>query len=248
MKKIKISELPDAVGIEGLYTIGTDKENRSVKVSLELLKNEAKGITDAPKDDKKYVRKNGSWTEETQIDTSGFAKKSEIPSIDGLLKETTAKELYQPKGDYITEETDPTVPSWAKSPNKPKYTAEEVGAIPKSTEILSPTDADRKYATIEKLATKADKISQENTSETTSELQPNKYYIFGEVPTLTITLVAGEKNVLAEYMFEFTSGTAPTTLSLPDGVKWIGDSTIEAGMTYQVSIVNNIAVMGGTES
>lgn len=31
----------------------------------------------------------------------------------------------------ITEETDPTVPAWAKQPEKPKYTAEEVGAQPK---------------------------------------------------------------------------------------------------------------------
>lgn len=33
-------------------------------------------------------------------------------------------------GGGITEETDPTVPAWAKQPEKPTYTAEEVGAIP----------------------------------------------------------------------------------------------------------------------
>jgi len=33
---------------------------------------------------------------------------------------------------YITQETDPTVPSWAKQPSKPTYTASEVGAIPSS--------------------------------------------------------------------------------------------------------------------
>jgi hypothetical protein len=46
-------------------------------------------------------------------------------------------------------------------------------------------------------------------------------------------------------MFEFTSGTTPTTLNLPESVKWMGDNTIEASKTYQVSIVNNIAVLGG---
>lgn len=35
----------------------------------------------------------------------------------------------------ITEEADPTVPAWAKSPEKPSYTAEEVGALPASTVI-----------------------------------------------------------------------------------------------------------------
>lgn len=34
----------------------------------------------------------------------------------------------QPLGNYLTEETDPTVPNWAKEPNKPTYTATEVGA------------------------------------------------------------------------------------------------------------------------
>lgn len=33
------------------------------------------------------------------------------------------------------EETDPTVPQWAKEPTKPSYTAEEVGALPNDTKI-----------------------------------------------------------------------------------------------------------------
>ena len=36
-------------------------------------------------------------------------------------------------------ETDPTVPAWAKEPNKPTYTAEEVGALPSSTTIPTKT-------------------------------------------------------------------------------------------------------------
>ncbi len=36
-------------------------------------------------------------------------------------------------------ETDPTVPEWAKQPEKPTYTAAEVGALPDTTEV--PTDA-----------------------------------------------------------------------------------------------------------
>lgn len=36
----------------------------------------------------------------------------------------------QEKGDYLTVESDPTVPEWAKQPMKPAYTAQEVGADP----------------------------------------------------------------------------------------------------------------------
>lgn len=100
-------------------------------------------------------------------------------------------------------------------------------------------------ATKTELSSKANKVSVENVSENTKELQPNKYYIFGEMETLTLTLATGEENKLSEYMFEFTSGTTPTTLTLPESVKWMGNNTIEASKTYQVSIVNNIAVLGG---
>ena len=36
---------------------------------------------------------------------------------------------------YLTEESDPTVPSWAKQPKKPTYTASEVGALSADTHI-----------------------------------------------------------------------------------------------------------------
>lgn len=39
----------------------------------------------------------------------------------------------QPVGNYLTGESDPTVPSWAKQPTKPSYTAEEVGALDADT-------------------------------------------------------------------------------------------------------------------
>ena len=39
-----------------------------------------------------------------------------------------ADATYQPKGDYLTAEADPTVPAWAKADAKPAYTADEVGA------------------------------------------------------------------------------------------------------------------------
>lgn len=36
---------------------------------------------------------------------------------------------------YLTQETDPTVPAWAKASEKPTYTASEVGALPDDTAI-----------------------------------------------------------------------------------------------------------------
>lgn len=47
----------------------------------------------------------------------------------------------QARADRLFLEKDPTVPAWAKEPEKPKYTAEEVGAQPKGDYITTPGDA-----------------------------------------------------------------------------------------------------------
>ena len=48
--------------------------------------------------------------------------------LSAYLTELEAQGLYQPIGNYLTAETDPTVPAWAKAATKPTYTAAEVGA------------------------------------------------------------------------------------------------------------------------
>ena len=42
---------------------------------------------------------------------------------------------YMFENPIVAEETDPTVPEWAKQPTKPSYTAAEVGALPADTII-----------------------------------------------------------------------------------------------------------------
>lgn len=50
MKKIKISELPPFRSLKGLWTIGTDADNRSCKVSLEFIEEETtKAVNNAEK-------------------------------------------------------------------------------------------------------------------------------------------------------------------------------------------------------
>ncbi len=84
-------------------------------------------------------------TEQT-VTNWGFAKKSDTyakPSS-GIPKSdlATAVQTSLGKADTALQdftETDPTVPSWAKQPAKPSYTASEVGALPSDTRIPSKT-------------------------------------------------------------------------------------------------------------
>lgn len=62
---------------------------------------------------------------------SGFITANDIPAIPSKTSD------LQNDSGFITgyTETDPTVPAWAKAPNKPTYTAAEVGALPDTTVI-----------------------------------------------------------------------------------------------------------------
>lgn len=63
----------------------------------------------------------GSQTNQWYVLKTELAQRSDIP--------TSVSDLYNDEG-FITTETDPTVPAWAKESSKPTYTASEVGAVP----------------------------------------------------------------------------------------------------------------------
>lgn len=88
-------------------------------------------------------------------------------------------------------------------------------------------------------------VINHGTGDTTFALTPNKFHVWGEVASLTLTFATGEVGYIQEYIFQFTSGSTATTLNLPSSVKWITSNTVEANKTYQVSILNSLAVMGG---
>ena len=71
----------------------------------------------------------GGTTDHSKLINRDKADQHPMSAITGLVDALGGK---QPVGSYITEESDPTVPEWAKQPQKPAYTAQEVGAIPSS--------------------------------------------------------------------------------------------------------------------
>lgn len=81
------------------------------------------------------------------------------------------------------------------------------------------------------------------TADTTFTLTPNTFHVWDEVASLTLDFGSETSGVANEFLFQFTSGSTATSLTLPDDIKWANDSApiIEANMIYQVSILKGLA-------
>lgn len=102
---------------------------------------------------------------DTKQPKGSYATKEEIP--------TKTSDLINDSG-YLTSytETDPTVPAWAKQPNKPSYTASEVGAVPSSRTVNG-------KALSENITLSASDVG----AATSSHSHDDKYYTETEIDT-----------------------------------------------------------------
>lgn len=168
----------------------------------------------------------------------------------------TLKELADALGNDANFSTTITTKLGEKV-DKTTYESDKAGFATK-TELSNKLDTSTYNSDKDGFATKTELNNKKNitivqnaadtSSSVSFNLDPNTLKKMGEVGTITVlgfTTTGLQSNELAEYAFEFKSGDTPTVLTVPESVKWIGDHTIEANKTYQVSIVNNLAVMGG---
>ena len=79
------------------------------------------------------------------------------------------------------------------------------------------------------------------TSDTTFTLTPNTFHVWDEVASLTLTFGDEIAGVANEFVFQFTSGSEPTTLTMSDDIKWTEELVIEANRIYQISILKGLA-------
>ena len=76
----------------------------------------------------------------------------------------------------------------------------------------------------------------------TQELQPNTFYKFGSVTSLTVTLAAGVTGMVSIYAFSFIAGQANPTITLPQGVVCNQTLSLAQGDKCEFSIMDNLAV------
>lgn len=94
------------------------------------LKSDIPTVVEAP------VKSVNGKTGEVQLsasDIGALADSTEIITNEDVIEEI---ERYMREHPAIVEESDPTVPEWAKAKEKPTYTADEVGAQPKGDYAL----------------------------------------------------------------------------------------------------------------
>ena len=106
----------------------------------------------------------------------------------------------------LQEETDPTVPNWAKSPNKPSYTAQEVGALPANTPLFSGD-----YNDLENKPT---------IPSNTSDLENDSKFVSANSQTFT----DAEKEQARQNIGAAGTGDVPT---LPDNVSYFSNDSGE---------------------
>ena len=86
-------------------------------------------------------------------------------------------------------------------------------------------------------------------TEVKESILPNELNKWGKIKSLTINSFQGaQEGHVNEYMLEFIVSGDDFTLTLPEGVRWVEEPTWENGYTYQVSIINNLAVFAGWEA
>lgn len=90
---------------------------------------------------------------------------------------------------------------------------------------------------------KADKVTEITVSTAgavTQALDAGKIYHFtGALTDLTVTLNAPASGDLAQYHFDFLSGSTAPTLTMPNTVTMPDSFTVEAGKRYEIDVLNN---------
>lgn len=164
-----------------------------------------------------------------EVDLSGYVKDTDLASV---AKSGSYDDLKN-KPTIPNAVTESTVSGWGFTKNTGTY-IKPVNGIPASDLSQEVQDA----------LSNAGDIPVAEQTEATATIAPNVLNVWGEVSSLDITLGEAKEGVINEYMFQFTSGTTPTTLVLPVDIKWVSAPNIQANKTYQVSIINNLGVIG----
>jgi hypothetical protein len=159
--------------------------------------------------------------------------------------------------EIVVDETDPTVPAWAKQANPPAYSAEDVGALPAGTFIptkisqlandsnyQSEDKVDGKIATVvAKIPTKSSQLINDSNYQSESEVDSKVATAVARIPT-KISQLTNDKRYNTESEVNSKVATAvakiPTKVSqLNNDSKYLTEGEVVAKIPTKISQLSN---------
>ena len=149
---------------------------------------------------------------------------SEIELVDITITMQSADDTVIPP---VTVEKKTIVPSTLPNPNKLTFEGAVTAEYDGSGAVTINIPEESSTVRVEKTA-----------SDTTTEIEPNKLYVFPEMASLTYTLATPEDTGIAnEYHFVFRSGATATELVHPANVSVPDNFTVDKNKAYEISIL-----------
>lgn len=224
------------------------------KEKLSGVEEGANNYADAPADGRQYARRNGAWAVVAAA-SGGSVEAYDIGWLTGI----------QSGGTCTQEQYDGLKAAYDSGASMVEY---DINGIPfrSPARWCSFADGGRhvvvldvydytsvtEYAVYENLRVyrmetelaPARTVKKVDLPQGTINIAGNEFVIIRNHTEMNIYLHDTE-NDCQEFSFQFVCGDVPAVLNISPEVKWMNEPVIEANKTYQVSIVNRIAVIGG---
>lgn len=233
------------VALQGYVAYSQAEKNKLAGIQAN-----ANNFPDAPSDNKQYGRKNGAWSEVDAgtgnvkfYDLLWIANAAESGSCtqaqyDSLIEAINNNCYFGvPVNMYVQSNGDVIVSMFAGDGETSMMVIQEY--VVSSSLTVSTSDG-AIYSSYRQI----DNVVGDSNGNASLALRMNMLHVVTNCTRLSVYIVLAEGN---EGIFQFTCGSTPVTLVMPSTVKWINEPTIEANKTYQVSVLNNIAVIGGVQ-
>lgn len=200
MKKVKISELPLYNSLKGLFTLGTDKDNRSVKVSLEFIETTTEAAVKKANE--------AAAAAKTTADNAAETAKQTVENAVAEAKRTT--EAATKKANEAAENADNKAEAAATATTKAQAATKlATEAATKANTSAGNADSAAQEAT--KAAETANTATEESKSATDAAIKARED---AEEATAGANEATDAANAAATSLLEFLGTILPTGLSV----------------------------------
>lgn len=198
MKKIKISELPICSTLKGLFTIGVDAQNRSVKVSLQFVEDKTnEAVTKA----------------NTATEAANTAKKNADTATSEAKKATEAAKTATSNAEKATSEAKTATTNASNATDKAQKAASEAQKATEASNSATDkcnaataasneaTEASRKATSEAKAATEETLMTMRNLVPSALTVEQPPRITWGNVNTIRIKAVLSPVTVLKNLIY-----------------------------------------------